>query len=90
MEFAELINNLDADTCDRLRRALELGKWPDGRLLSRDQKELCMQAVIAFDHRHKELKQRVGYIDRGSKAETFSGSDHAETLIWRESVDESS
>jgi uncharacterized protein YeaC (DUF1315 family) len=82
MEFANLLNSLDAETCDRLRRALELGKWPDGRVLSREQKELCMQAVIAFDHRVRAEHERVGYIEKGKKGTPQAKRDEPQTLNW--------
>lgn len=84
MEFAELIRSIDSETCDRLRRALELGKWPDGRKLTRRQQELCMQAVIAFDHNNNEEEQRVGFIDRGKKADAFASGMKEQKLTWRE------
>ena len=84
MEFAELIGSLDSETCNRLRRALELGKWPDGRKLTRSQQELCMQAVIAFDYQHKDEEERVGFIDRGKNAEAFATGMQEKQLLWRE------
>jgi uncharacterized protein YeaC (DUF1315 family) len=33
-----------------------------------EQRELCMQAVIAWEARHLPPEDRVGHIDRGSKA----------------------
>ena len=53
----------------RLRTAVELGKWPDGSLLTEQQRELCMQAVIMWESCHLDQAQRTGFIDRGSKAE---------------------
>jgi uncharacterized protein YeaC (DUF1315 family) len=69
MDYETLISRLDANTCDALRRAIELGKFPDGRKLTDEQRELCMEAVLAWEMRHLPPEQRTGYIDRGSKAE---------------------
>ncbi len=78
MEFQKLIDELTPETYQALRRAVEIGKWPDGRILTAEQKEHCMSAVIAWDFRHQEENQRVGYIDRGSKKEgEMCGDDHA-------------
>jgi hypothetical protein len=51
-----------------LQRAVELGRWADGTPLTREQRELCLQAVIAFEAREMPPERRTGYIDRGSKA----------------------
>ena len=52
-----------------LKRAVEIGKWPDGRPLTSEQKDVCMEAVITYEHHNVSEDERVGYIDRGSKAE---------------------
>ena len=51
-----------------LRRAVEIGKWADGNPLSREQRELCLQAVIVYEEQHVEARERTGYIDRGAKS----------------------
>jgi uncharacterized protein YeaC (DUF1315 family) len=69
MDYESLIERLDATTCDALRRAVELGKFPDGRRLTDDQRALCMEAVLAWEMRNLPPEQRTGYIDRGNKAD---------------------
>lgn len=69
MDFEQLINNISPDIYASLKRAVEIGKWPDGRSLTQEQKELCMEAVINYEHLHIDEAERVGFIDRGSKEE---------------------
>lgn len=69
MDYSKLIENLTPEIYRRLRRALELGKWPDGKSLDDEQKALCMEAVIKWEALHVTPEQRTGYIDRGRKAE---------------------
>ena len=61
MDYKELISKLTPDIYERLKTAVEIGKWPDGRPLAEGQKELCIQAVIAYDAR-KPPEQRTGYV----------------------------
>ena len=90
MNYEKLINNLTPDIHASLKRAIELGKWPDGRSLTDDQKALCMEAVITYDNRRLNTDQRVGYIDRGSKSDgdvcddtdEMSGADEPSPLKW--------
>lgn len=81
MDFDTMISRMDAATCQSLRLAIELGKFPDGRRLTEAQRALCMDAVIAWEHRNLRPEERTGYIDRGSKSEGEScgsgGHDHA-------------
>lgn len=69
MDFEKLINNITPDIHASLKRAVEIGKWPDGRRLTLEQKELCMEAVINYEQRFVDEHERVGYIDRGKKDE---------------------
>ena len=90
--FAQMLENITPDIYEGLKLAVEIGKWPDGRKLSRDQVELCLQAVIAYEAKHLDERERVGFIDRGSKAEgELCDDDHAhdhgepQALRWLES-----
>ena len=51
MDLRQLLSSITPDIYENLKRAVELGKWPDGRALSDEQKALCMQAIIAYDQR---------------------------------------
>jgi len=79
MDFDKLIGNLSPDIYQNLKRAVELGKWADGTVLTREQRELSMQAIIAYESRHVEEEQRAGYIDRGPKAEGETCGSHEDT-----------
>lgn len=67
--FLQMISSLNAEVVASLRRAVELGKFPDGRRLTEEEQALCMQAVIVWEKQSLPEDQRTGYIDRGSKAE---------------------
>ena len=68
MDFEQLLNSITPEIYANLKRGIELGKWPDGRLLTAKQRELCMEAVINYEQRFVAETDRVGYIDKGSKA----------------------
>ena len=71
MTYEELIERLDPNVYQNLRRSIELGKWPDGRKLTPRQREISLEAVIYYENRHGIPEQeRVGYLDRGAKAGT--------------------
>lgn len=85
MDFNKLIDNITPEICAALKRAIEIGKWPDGRALSAEQKALCMEAVISFEHQHVPESERVGFIDRGSKQDgELCGDDQPTPLKWSE------
>lgn len=85
MEYQQLIESLTPEVYDKLKLAVELGKWPDGRPLSREQRQECLQALIAWGERNLPEEQRVGYIDRGHKAGDTCDDPAAEVpLNWRD------
>ena len=68
MDFNTILEMITPEVHGSLRRAVEIGKWADGVALTREQREQCLQAVIAYEQRHLEARQRTGYIDLGAKA----------------------
>lgn len=60
--FVEMLRNITPEVYAGLKLAVELGKWPDGRCLTREQKELCMQAMIGWELENLPEDQRTGYM----------------------------
>ncbi|MBS3803894.1 MAG: DUF1315 family protein [Oleiphilaceae bacterium] len=77
MTYEELIERLDPSVYQNLRKAIELGKWPDGRALSKEQRAICVEAVIYYEARHNIPEhERTGYIDRRKAEDKSDGSDN--------------
>jgi len=64
----ELVESLTPDMVDDLKRAIELGKFPDGRLVSEEQKELMIEATIRYDALKLPEEERTGFIYRKKQA----------------------
>ncbi len=62
MDLQQLLNSITPEIYKQLQKAIEIGKWSDGRLLTDEQRALCMQAIIAYDQRKPE-HERTGYIE---------------------------
>lgn len=62
--FEELLAAISPEIHSKLKQAIELGRWENGERLSKEQVELCMQAVIAYDERYLSEEEKIGYIDR--------------------------
>jgi uncharacterized protein len=74
MDLHTLLNSLTPEIYQHLKVAVELGKWPNGEKLSSDQRQLCMQAMIAYEHKHLPPEEHTGYIP--PEPHTFCGDDH--------------
>ena len=82
MNIPSLLANLTPDIYQKLKRAVELGKWPDSNSLSSEQRQLCMQAMIAYEHQHLPPEEHTGYIP--PEPHTYCGDedhehDHAQS-----------
>jgi len=62
--FSEMIENITPEIYQSLKLAVEIGKWPDGRKLTQEQKELSLQAVIAWELQNLPEEERTGYISQ--------------------------
>ncbi|MFV0278415.1 MAG: YeaC family protein [Parahaliea sp.] len=65
MEYQQLIESLTPEVYQQLKLAVELGKWPDGRRLSPEQRQECLQAIIAWSRLNLPEHEQVGYIVQG-------------------------
>lgn len=62
MDYKQLLDSITPEVYENLKRVIELGKFPDGRKLTPEQRESCMQGVIAYEHKYLSATERTGYI----------------------------
>ena len=62
MDYQQMIKTMTPEIYQNLKTAVELGKWPNGQKLTPEQRQTCLQAVIAYDQLHKPEEERVGFI----------------------------
>jgi uncharacterized protein YeaC (DUF1315 family) len=62
VDYQKMISSMTPEVYESLKRAVELGKWPNGERLTAEQKATCLRAVIAYDGINKHEQDRVGYI----------------------------
>jgi|TARA_B100000768_G_scaffold100969_1_gene94000 hypothetical protein len=81
MDLKQLLNSITPDIYLRLKLGVEIGKWPDGNSLTREQKELCMQAIIAYEQALPE-DQRTGYVPP-KKTPCAPDTNEPQPLSWK-------
>ena len=47
MDYQQMIDSMSPEIYQSLKRSVELGKWPDGKPLTPEQRQHAMQAIIA-------------------------------------------
>ena len=70
----ELAESLTPDMASDLKRAIELGIFPDGRAVTRQQKELMLGAIIHYDALNVPECNRTGFIQGKEKIPGISDS----------------
>ncbi len=80
MTLDDILKELTPEGAVNLRHAVETGKWPNGQALASGQRELCMQALIAWEARSLPEDQRSGYLPSshcksGSDVDTVRGPE---------------
>lgn len=52
MSYLEFVSKLSSDIVEKLKLAVETGRWENGGLLTDEQKESAMQAILLWDARN--------------------------------------
>jgi uncharacterized protein len=80
-----LLERLNPQIVGSLKRAIELGKWPNGIAISPEQRALCGEAVARWEHRHLLAESRVGFVPPKTTP-CADDHDHSEQqLTWVDS-----
>lgn len=79
-DFARTAVQLSREVYENLRRAVELGRWPDGRPLTAEQRLTSLQAVIAWEKTHLPEHEHSGYM---SQPDCATNSPEDQPINWR-------
>lgn len=80
-EFFEKSQQLSPEMIERFKTALQIGKWPDGQMVSDKQKETLTQAIIIYDNTNLPTGQRVGETD--DQCASKSDNNDANAIRWQ-------
>lgn len=76
MTFEKMINQMTPAIYESLKQAVSLRKWPDGRRLTPEQTELCLEAVMRYEAENNVPEEnRVGYLEQRTCGATAGGAN---------------
>ena len=81
----ELVESLTPSMVNDLKQAIELGKFPDGQVVSNEQRELMIEATILYDALKLPEEERTGFIHRKKQASGIM--DIASDIIPSKDID---
>lgn len=87
MYVEKLLEAVTPDVYQNFRTSIETGKWPDGKPLTREQKEICIQAVIAYEAKNFPEDERTGYVppkETPCDTDHDSSADDVKPIKWSE------
>ena len=79
----ELVKSLTPSMVNDLKQAIELGKFPDGQVVSNEQKELMIEATILYDALKLPEEERTGFIHRKKQASGFM-DDTSDIILYKD------
>lgn len=59
MDLNQFVSSISPEVYQRLARAVELGKWPDGVPLTAEQKENSLQLVMLWQKHHNTTAEHM-------------------------------
>jgi uncharacterized protein YeaC (DUF1315 family) len=84
MTLEDLIRSINPEIYSNLKSAVELGRWPNGKKLTKEQVSLCLEAIFHYESTNNVPDaERVGYIDRESMPEHKRKKAEQEELLRR-------
>lgn len=83
MNVEALLASMTPDIFEKLKQAVETGKWLDGQPLDDNQKSVCLQAVMLYQAKVEKSNQHMtvaedGEIVQKSKRELRQELEHPE------------
>lgn len=88
MDTERLLDAITPEAYEKLTYAVETGRWPDGTMLSKEQRDSCMQAVMLYQSKHNVEAQHMtvaagGEISFKSKTELKKQFQSSESDIYK-------
>lgn len=83
MEYQKLIEDMSPEIYQNLVRSVELGKWPDGKRLTPEQRDNAMQAIIAWGQHHLPEEEQVGYVPAKKSSDEACEVPEEAPLKWQ-------
>lgn len=78
-----MLEQLTPEMIERIKSAIEIGKWPDGSSVKAEQLEHCMQLLILYEARNLSASERTG-----SKLKNCYSGSHPESEVILELRDD--
>ncbi|MFM2483573.1 YeaC family protein [Celerinatantimonas yamalensis] len=73
-DIEQLLAMMTPELYQRLATAVEIGRWPDGRVVSTEQRQHALQMTLIYQSRHNDDAQHMS-VNRSGEIEIKSKND---------------
>jgi len=89
MDLQKIIQSISPEVYQKIKSAVELGKWPNGVKLTKEQQQHSLQILIAYDASNAPYEQRVGFLPpKKNKAPPSASTDQKDArnqiIKWKD------
>jgi len=85
-DFKQTAQSLTPEIYASFKTAIELGKWPDGRVLSNEQRNIVMEAIIHYESQHVAETERTGVIADSCKSKSAEAIDSVDKIAIQDTA----
>ena len=89
MNYSDTVNSLSPHMIEKLKTAIELGRWENGDKLTSEQVESAMQAVMLWEAQNVGNQSDEPFVV-GKDGELYTGKGESHKLAQSPKVDEQS
>lgn len=89
MDYTEKVSNLNSDVIEKMKTAIELGRWGNGDKLTPQQTESAMQAVMLWEAKHKGNDDAEPFVV-GASGELYTGKGESHKTPQPQLIDDAS
>lgn|GEM_PF-789682 len=87
MDYSQTVSSLSPEMINKLKTAIELGRWENGDKLTSEQVESAMQAVMLWEAKHRGNREGEPFVV-GSKGELYTGKGESHKLASSSKFDD--
>lgn len=84
--YTEMVKQITPEIYQNLKQSVELGRWPNGKELTKDQKETCLQAIIAWEQAYVPEQLRTGYVEKNGCKSHDANTTVDNTIIKTQTI----
>ena len=83
-ELQALVSGMTPEIYQNLKKAVEIGRWPDGNTVTPEQRANALQGVIAYEQLNMKDTEKTGFMPKTPGAcGTEPGDSDEKPLNWQ-------